>query len=112
MRISDWSSDVCSADRRAAQTAAAGDLDAFRAETQGRLHRALHGAAECHTALQLVGDALRDELGVDFRLAAFDDVQADVRRGQAAQLLAQRSEERRVGKACVSTCRLRWSQLP
>src|SRR3546814_16100944 len=25
------------------------------------------------------------------------------------QLLAQRSEERRVGKECVSTCRSRWS---
>src|SRR3546814_12288377 len=25
---------------------------------------------------------------------------------------SQRSEERRVGKACVSTCRSRWSQYP
>src|SRR3546814_20079007 len=29
-----------------------------------------------------------------------------------AQLLERRSEERRVGKACVSTCRIRWSLYP
>src|SRR3546814_12564116 len=29
--------------------------------------------------------------------------------GLAAQLLEMRSEERRVGKECVSTCRSRWS---
>src|SRR3546814_4864752 len=28
---------------------------------------------------------------------------------RAASLAAQRSEERRVGKECVSTCRYRWS---
>src|SRR3546814_19155224 len=30
-------------------------------------------------------------------------------RARAAQARGQRSEERRVGKACVSTCRSRWS---
>ena len=33
-------------DFRAAQTAAAGDADAFRAQTERRLHRTLHGATE------------------------------------------------------------------
>src|SRR3546814_17262869 len=28
------------------------------------------------------------------------------------EILAQRSEERRVGKECVSTCRSRWSAYP
>ena len=64
-------------DFRAAETAAAGDADAFGAEAQGRLHRALHRAAESDTALELVGDALRDEARVDLRLADFDDVEAD-----------------------------------
>src|SRR3546814_4263325 len=69
MRISDWSSDVCSSDlprhrrdhpRRAALCRSA------------RLHRAVRG----------------------------DGARGDDRR---------RSEERRVGKECVSTCRSRWS---
>src|SRR3954468_17272566 len=37
----------------AAQTAGAGDADAFGAKAHGRLHGALHGAAERHAALEL-----------------------------------------------------------
>src|SRR3546814_15508095 len=37
---------------------------------------------------------------------------AACRRDQAWQGLPQRSEERRVGKECVSTCRSRWSTYP
>ena len=59
----------------AAQTAAAGDADAERAQTHGGLHRALHHAAERDAAFQLLGDILGHQLGVDFRLADFDDVQ-------------------------------------
>src|SRR4030095_345831 len=62
-------------DFRAAQTAGAGDADALGAETQRRLHRTFHCAAEGDTALELVGDALCDETRVDLRLADFDDVQ-------------------------------------
>src|SRR3546814_7427850 len=71
MRISDWSSDVCSS-----------DLGEPRA---GLLHEALVDADVQQRALS------RDALAVD-------DVE-----------LAERSEERRVGKECVSTCRSRWS---
>ncbi len=49
-------------DLGAAETAGAGDADALGAETQSRLNGALHGAAEGDTALELVGDALGDEL--------------------------------------------------
>src|SRR3546814_6107520 len=68
MRISDWSSDVCSS-----------DLD-------GRRHR---------------GSARR--AGPDRGLPA--------RKRHPRRLGAEpdRSEERRVGKECVSTCRSRWS---
>src|SRR3546814_10726923 len=65
MRISDWSSDVCSSDLAARQ------------EGSG-------GAA--------VGDGARGVPGA----------------AQAARVDG-RSEERRVGKECVSTCRSRWS---
>src|SRR3546814_1323823 len=78
MRISDWSSDVCSSDLR---TAALG---------------------------------LREDPGQV--LFSFADIFADHRRQiNAVQLEFQvtgdnfRSEERRVGKECVSTCRSRWS---
>src|SRR3546814_17137296 len=43
-------------------------------------------------------DALREGLGL-----------ADGLRDEEAKLKAWRSEERRVGKECVSTCRSRWS---
>src|SRR3546814_16063889 len=37
---------------------------------------------------------------------------AALRRSDAKALAAARSEERRVGKECVSTCRSRWSPYP
>ncbi len=58
-----------------AETAGAGDLDAFGAKTHGGLDGALHGAAERDTALELLGDRLSDERRVDFRLANFNDVE-------------------------------------
>src|SRR3546814_17238999 len=71
MRISDWSSDVCSSDLvssivSSAQSVSLGYL---------ALHRASHWA----------------------------------RSARASARLRRRSEERRVGKECVSTCRSRWS---
>src|SRR3546814_13356000 len=78
MRISDWSSDVCSSDRPADRRDA--------------------GPA-C-----LAPDAVHRR-GID------PDADFPVRRGQMAWIyrLARRSEERRVGIECVSTCRSRWS---
>ena len=72
------------------QTTAAHDLDTFGAESHRRLHRALHGTAEGDTALELVGNALRHELGIDFWLADFDDVERHIRRRHLADRLAQR----------------------
>src|SRR3546814_10548137 len=72
MRISDWSSDVCSSDLTGSD-----DRDA-------RSHRI---AAVAH-GLEGVGQG---------------GAQRAARRDVA------RSEERRVGKECVSTCRSRWS---
>mmetsp|Transcript_12969 Transcript_12969/g.42770 ORF Transcript_12969/g.42770 Transcript_12969/m.42770 type:complete len:227 (-) Transcript_12969:1361-2041(-) len=76
-------------DFRTAQTATANDLDAFGTQTHGGLHRALHRTAESHTADQLIGDALRDELGVDFRLADLNDVQLHLAVRHGRQLDAQ-----------------------
>src|SRR3546814_6846460 len=73
MRISDWSSDVCSSDLR--------------------------------FALRLPHPPFREPLFQHLGGAAGEAVAADG--GATAR---QRSEERRVGKECVSTCRSRWSQ--
>src|SRR3546814_4280883 len=49
----------------AAEAPAAVDPNALRAEAHRRLDRALHGAPESDAAHELLGDVLRDELGVD-----------------------------------------------
>src|ERR1700744_2291482 len=68
----------------AAQTARAVDADAFGAQTHRRLHGTLHGAAERNAALKLLRDRFGDQGRIEFRLADFRDVYADVgRRGVA-----------------------------
>src|SRR3546814_5295050 len=93
LRISDWSSDVCSSDL---DRLAVLRVDALRPEiglaqpaldrvTQDRLRAAAH---------EREGEGPRVGLPHD-GVETLDQV---------------RSEERRVGKACVSTCRSRWAQ--
>src|SRR3546814_7296684 len=73
MRISDWSSDVCSSDLK-----------------RGTDHRDEEGR----------------ELG---KMPAEQEDHGECRRGDGKGRRVERSEERRVGKECVSTCRSRWS---
>src|ERR1700731_4079229 len=73
----------------AAETARAVDTNALGAETHRRLHRALHGAAERDTALELLRDRFGDQRGVEFGLADLDDVDDDVGRGDIGNTLAQ-----------------------
>src|SRR3546814_14917704 len=94
MRISDWSSDVCSS-----------DLEAFEERHAARILAAF----PCASLLRFGGEAV----GIDHghaMLALADTAPgiADLTKGQPA-LRGIRSEERRVGKECVSTCRSRWS---
>src|SRR3546814_18822710 len=95
MRISDWSSDVCSSDLRVlkpnygnggrnvwrVQLAAAGDDPAL--ETSVEVQEARQGSEPERISL-----------------AEFLN--------RWVPFLTDRSEERRVGKECVSTCRSRW----
>src|SRR3546814_939346 len=85
MRISDWSSDVCSSDLLAPTVE--NQSDRIRKPALGRPC----GDAGAGTAIQ--SPAARWML---------KHVQHDGKRHA-------RSEERRVGKECVSTCRSRWS---
>src|SRR3546814_2579469 len=84
LRISDWSSDVCSSDLGDAQRQAERDRTAplgARPERSGGWRAGGYFASRCK--------------------------EPEVRRKIAA--LPPRSEERRVGKECVRTCRSRWS---
>src|SRR3546814_14347059 len=96
MRMSDWSSDVCSSDlifgRYVDDTARVDDI----------IGRIGDPAIE-----QLPRDIGRRELVVR---GAADELRLQLRDGVAVERAAERrSEERRVGKECVSTCRSRWS---
>ncbi len=76
-------------DFRAAETAGDVDTDADSAGAQCRLNRALHGAAECNAALELLGDVLSDQHGVGVGLAHFEEVQVNFRLRVARELAAQ-----------------------
>src|SRR3546814_14776366 len=96
MRISDWSSDVCSSDL------------CFLTFVLGSTLGALGGALSVQTTSWVLG------IGAEMIVLSFA-VAATAGLGQiegalvAAALIGLRSEERRVGKECVSTCRSRWS---
>src|SRR3546814_14447832 len=88
MRISDWSSDVCSSDL----------LGAFPRMTYAEaMRRYGSDKPDLRIALELVDVAELVE-GSGFKV--FTDWAGNE---------GGRSEERRVGKECVSTCRSRWS---
>src|SRR3546814_21187819 len=94
MRISDWSSDVCSSDLNKNDGVRVTDLH------QG-----------------IVWGTQTEETKLDERLINRFDYDGDygtvlnrfVMQAALDYPLTVRSEERRVGKECVSTCRSRWS---
>src|SRR3546814_6727921 len=94
MRISDWSSDVCSSDLVGLEAAHLGAVVRIDA-------RSLDPAQRVEMLAQL-GRARGDQ-----------GIMRHLRACPAAilppALCRHRSEERRVGKECVSTCRSRWS---
>src|SRR3546814_16288792 len=81
MRISDWSSDVCSSD--------------------------LVGDHPAHVGQRRLPVRERDDLRRRHVDAAAEIILLD-RRDQIGATGAGRSEERRVGRECGSTCRSRW----
>src|SRR3546814_19883643 len=100
MRISDWSSDVCSSDLALRVR----NVHAFHPETttsvQGRRARILQ-----RWIIIIIEIIYPDDV--------FAPVQQPVRHAVANEASSagnnDRSEERSVGKECVSTCRSRWS---
>src|SRR3546814_15599666 len=75
-----------------------------------RALRAIFEAAVAQVAAQVVGHRAVDPFETDLLLQDVGAVIAQVEAaGDAERVVEARSEERRVGKECVSTCRSRWS---
>src|SRR5881394_1234484 len=70
------------------ETARALHPDPLRTALERGLHRLAHRATERHPAGQLLGHALRDELGVDLRGLDLEDVEVDVLAGQLLEIAA------------------------
>src|SRR3546814_14442536 len=97
MRISDWSSDVCSSDLKD------NGVDVW-AMTD---HDEIRGIAEARAAAQAL--SLPFVSGVEISTTWSNQTVHIVGLQIDETNTALRSEERRVGKECVRTCRSQWS---
>src|SRR3546814_15236259 len=108
MRISDWISDVCSSDL----TIARGHQEAMRADgPEMTFGRRLHRHQPAQTSQSRFDHGRRERCGArdDQRLRQPGVVLAEAIFEPCPFGTFLRSEERRVGKECVSTCRSRWA---
>src|SRR3546814_15329528 len=111
MRISDWSSDVCSSDLAGIPgeryvidfpLSAFGQLDHFADVGKMIRHRDTSLGAGSFRLVDDLLEAAPGGIAQQFLQLARQPV-------FGAFLVVARSEERRVGKECVSTCRSGWS---
>src|SRR3546814_16598069 len=100
MRISDWSSDVCSSDLGMLVAGRPGSDDDARQTVL-----ALQADQVILEQLQAEDEAARP---VRHQVAPVLPPRRVERRLDDLEVDGARSEERRVGKECVSTCRSRW----
>src|SRR3546814_14749416 len=103
MRISDWSSDVCSSDLIGAALPV---LAALAAVITGTAIPALVAFVVAMSPILLPAAAVAAAIvGIVLAVRHWDEISASAKRVYEGVS----SEERRVGKECVSTCRSRWS---
>src|SRR3546814_11809401 len=96
MRISDWSSDVCSS-----------DLETVLHYGPDAPPNAVHvPAALFPDRVRIASEGIHPDHAA---MAGLTDGRSSVPLLPPAEAEPARSEERRVGKECVSTCRSRWS---
>src|SRR3546814_15254734 len=100
MRISDWSSDVCSSDLA--------DDEGQRHDGPGDI-LVEEETAPCADQRLVAFGRRMDGGGCQRQRHPADDQRDDQRR---AQRVDQRSEDRRVGKECVRPCRSLWWPYP
>src|SRR3546814_18486829 len=109
MRISDWSSDVCSSDLPLPAPQPAEEFGAFFDRYGDArvvlLGEATHGTSEFYLARAAITRRLVERHG--FNVVAVEADWPDAAR--IDDYVRHRSEERRVGQECVRTCRSRWS---
>src|SRR3546814_15103019 len=118
MRISDWSSDVCSSDL----IGGAGGRDAQFVEQIEHPPQADALAIFAPGIVGEIGRAARQDIGQDRRTAriiglvrilgevpGFEIEGQDQGEARAVGPAERRSEERRVWEECVRTCRYRWT---
>src|SRR3546814_15980337 len=103
MRISDWSSDVCSSDLKGLPAVKIKSVKAIATAPQGS-NLIVVKVETTEPGLYGLGCATFTQRAVA-AVAAIEGYMNDFCVGKDV-----RSEERRVGKECVSTCRSRWSQ--
>src|SRR3546814_14702678 len=94
MRISDWSSDVCSSDLQPS------NIEFTDIEVGNGAHNVIPASARARLSIRF-----NDQQQGAALIEMVERIARDVDPG--AKVV--RSEERRVGKECVSTCRSRWS---
>src|SRR3546814_16003086 len=100
MRISEWVSAVCSSDL----SSLAGRYCVLRTNTArgGGISRKIQSQADRKRLKAITSELdIPEGMGVIVRTAGMERSKTEIKR--------DRSEERRVGKECVSTCRSRWA---
>src|SRR3546814_16598272 len=111
MRISDWSSDVCSSDLFRVGFFAASAIDDWPSPAKIAICLVLHqvGLEEKARLLREAWQVVAP--GGKLYVADYGEQRSRLMRLLFRLTIQQldRSEERRVGKECVSTCRSRWS---
>src|SRR3546814_19319727 len=105
MRISDWSSDVCSSDLPQLLADSAAEISTA---VGPRAHVVEYGSGSGRKT-RLLLDALDDPVAYTPIEISRSALLASVERLDRELDDVERSEERRVGTECVSTCRSRWS---
>src|SRR3546814_12932038 len=98
MRISDWSSDVCSSDL------------IWGTEARITSRRLAANAGECHSMVEGLRDhPLRASLNAEVHSRPFARLQSPERISHLALLSGERQEDRRERKECVRSGSSRWS---
>src|SRR3546814_11595031 len=100
MRISDWSSDVCSSDLNLGNISNPALYGVARVGTKRLISDYIYEVSRC---LDFICIGEFADFGFDEQIQFFK---------RTATSFGRRSEERRVGTECVSTCRSRWSPYP